>query len=95
MPNEQKQRAVTSIRKVDLEHRVFNEFISSIKIQTKKICYFIMLNISFYRNGYVEPSTTVIMRLGTMTVCKIIIVVQILLDRECNLPPIMAKFTPG
>ena len=41
------------------------------------ICY------SFYRNSHVEPSTTVIMLLGTMTVCKIIIVVQILFARDC------------
>ena len=61
-----------------------NEFITSINIQTKIFCYFNILNISFYRNtGHVEPSTTVIMLLGTMTVCKIIIVVQILLAREC------------
>ena len=42
-----------------------------------------MLNISFYRNSHVEPSTTVIMLLGTMSVCKIIIVVEILLARQC------------
>ena len=63
-----------------------NEFITSIKIQTKKICYFIILNISIYRNSHVEPSTTVIMLLGTMIVCKIIIAVQILLARQCSYP---------
>ena len=38
----------------------------------KKICYSIILNISFFINSHVEASTNVIMLLGTMTDCKII-----------------------
>ena len=55
-----------------------NEFITSIKIQTKKICYFFMLNISIYRNSLVELSTTVIMLLETMLFVKLLLLFKYL-----------------
>ena len=43
-----------------------------------------MLNISFHIYNLVEAPTNVSMLLGTLTVCKIIIGVRILLARQCR-----------